>query len=105
MKIQIHSFDEIKSDFGERPKGKTTAVSSSALNLSVEQGALVCRASETDPGGSVLMNPAATTPVRQITREVTIRFTPEDLKALFAAALAQNLVILRVDVPAEPSAQ
>ena len=99
MKIQIHSFDELKSDFGERPKGKTTTVNSAALNLSVEQGALVCRASETDPGGSVLMNPAATTPVRQIAREATIRFTPEDLKTLFAAALAQNLVTLSVAVP------
>lgn len=99
MKVQIHSFDELKSDFGERPKGKTTAVNSVALNLSVEQGALVCRASETDPGGSVLMNPAATTPVRQITREATIRLTPQDLKALFAAALAQNLVTLSVAVP------
>ena len=104
MKIQIHSFDELRSDFGERPKGKTTAVSSVALNLSVEQGALVCRASETDPGGSVLMNPAATTPIRQITREATIRFTPEDLKTLFAAALAQNLVTLSVAVPSTETA-
>lgn len=99
MTVQIHSFDELKSDFGERPRGKTTAVNSAALNLSVEHGALVVRASETDPGGSVLMNPAATTPVRQITREATIRLTPEDLKTLFAAALAQNLVSLTVDVP------
>ncbi len=99
MKIQIHSFDELKSNSGERPKGKRTAVDSSVLNLSVEQGALVVRASETEPGSSVLMNPTATTPVRQITREATIRFTPEDLRTLFAVALAQNLVTLSVALP------
>ena len=99
MRVQIHSFDELKSDFGERAKGKKTVVDSTALNLSVEHGSLVVRASESDPGSSVLMNPAATTPVRQITREATIRLTSEDLKALFTAALAQNLVALTVDLP------
>ena len=99
MKVQIHSFDELKSDFGERPKGKKPAVNSSVLNLSVEHGALVVRANETDPGSSVLMNPAATTPIKQITREATIWFAPEDLKTLIAAALAQNLVALNVVLP------
>lgn len=33
MKVQIHSFDELKSDFGERPKGKTTAMNSATLDI------------------------------------------------------------------------
>lgn len=99
MKVQIHSFDELKSGFGERPEGKKPAVNSSVLNLSVEHGALVVRASETDPGNPVIMNPAATTPIKQITREATIWLAPTDLKTLFAAALAQNLVALSVIVP------
>ncbi len=104
MKLEIHSFDELKVVEGQRPRSPKRIIVSSDLTVDTRSGNLEIRCEQNDSATPIVFNDLAETPTTKIRRLGEVILTPQELRAIFEYAVSEKLVALDTSI-CIPSAQ